>query len=673
MSNDPFAGLPAPIRAALERRGFTELTLVQQAVVSARADGRDLRLSSQTGSGKTVAIGLALADHIIPGAADAAPVDGLPFPTIDAPTIDAPLTPPAPPAGPTAPARPPSGPRRERGGPRTSDGRAHPTALVIAPTRELAVQVGEELTWLYEDVEVDRAPVRVDVVTGGTSVMSERRALACGPRIVVGTPGRLLDHLRNEALATDAIEHVVLDEADRMLEMGFREELDAILETMPAKRSSHLVSATFPRGVRELADRFQNDPLLLEGTRLGVANADIQHIGYAIQRHETYAALVNILLMAEGERCLLFVNTRQDATDLAEKLATDGFGAAPMSGELAQAQRTRTLAAFRSGSLPILVSTEVAARGLDVPGISNVIHVDPPREADAYTHRSGRTGRAGETGRSLILVTPPDLVRVERMLRHARIELSWQPVPTPAKVEKALRKRDRRRLHALLAEQTPEESQWLYAKSLLEDRDPVQVVATLLDLTRTEATCPPMEVVGFDPKARPARRPAERERRDGGFARGGAGARAGARGRDRVDAGGFTRFFVAWGRERGATPSRLLSQVCRRGGISSDQVGSIEIAARVSFVDVAEAVAADFEAKVRTPDARDRGIAIRRAEERGPRPRPHGDTRRDEAGPHPKGPKGPRANAHRKSGGKSGGKGGGKGRGAPAGPRRGRS
>lgn len=600
MSQDSFAPLPAPLRAAVERRGFETLTPVQEAVVAARSEGRDLRISSQTGSGKTIAIGFALADHFLGPVPDGAQEKTAPAARGDEET---------------GKPRPPRGPRgRDRGSPRTPDGKAHPTALVIVPTRELAAQVREEMAWLYADLQ----GLRVEVVTGGTSIANERRALSRGPRLVVATPGRLLDHILNEAIATDAIEHVVLDEADQMLDMGFREELEAIVETLPESRRSHLVSATFPRGVVELARRFQSDALVIEGTRLGESNADIQHIGYAIKRHETYAALVNVLLMSEGERCLLFVNRRVDATDLAEKLAKDGFGAAPFSGELAQAQRTRTLNAFRNGTLPILVSTEVAARGIDVPGIASVIHVDPPREADAYTHRSGRTGRAGQSGRSILLVTPGDLNRVERMLRYAKIDLSWQPVPTPAKVTKALRKRSRRKLHAMLDGHSPEESQWMYAKSLLEDRDPVQVVATLLDLTKSEATCEPMNVVGFDPaKPRSGNRRDRFERAD----RPGRPERSRGRG-ERPDAQAFTRFFVSWGEQSGATTGRLLSQVCRRGGIESHQVGPIEIAARVSFVGIANEVAEAFEEQARRPDSRDPGIVIKRADERKPGPKP---------------------------------------------------
>ena len=464
---NPFADLPAQISSTLVTRGFTELTAVQRVVVDAESSGRDLRISSQTGSGKTVAIGIALASHFIDR-----------------------LENPAPKSSAQAPSSGKSGPPRK-----SRSSAAHPTALVIVPTRELATQVRSELQWLYANLR----GLRVEVVTGGTPLAMERKALAHGPGLVVGTPGRLLDHMRNHALDCDAIEHIILDEADQMLDMGFREELDGILEQLPKSRASHLMSATFPRAVVNLADRYQKNALSLEGTRLGVANADIHHIAYSIRRHETYAALVNLLLLAGDSRCLLFVNRRVDATELAEKLASDGFGAAPFSGELPQAQRTRTLAAFRTGTFNILVSTDVAARGIDVPDISTVIHVDPPRNSDAYIHRSGRTGRAGRTGQSILFVAGPYSHKVARMLQVARIEVSWQPIPGPDKVQKALIKQARRQMHARLIVDAPTDAQLMYAKQLIEERDPLHVIATLLEMSKPIPPRDPMNVVGLDP------------------------------------------------------------------------------------------------------------------------------------------------------------------------------
>jgi ATP-dependent RNA helicase DeaD len=581
-TNDAFAGLPEFISSALTARGFTELTAVQKAVVDAESQGRDLRISSQTGSGKTVAIGIALASHFIEKLENPTPRKG----------------------GESKDSKK-SGPPKK---PRSSA--ARPTALVIVPTRELAAQVQGELQWLYANLR----GLKVEVVTGGTSIEGERRALARGPGLVVGTPGRLLDHMRNHAIDCDSIEHVILDEADQMLDMGFREELEGILEQLPESRASHLMSATFPRAVVNLANQYQKNVLALEGTRLGVANADIRHIAYAIRRHETYAALVNVLLLAGDSRCLLFVNRRVDATELAEKLASDGFGAAPFSGELPQAQRTRTLAAFRSGTFNILVSTDVAARGIDVPDISTVVHIDPPRNSDAYIHRSGRTGRAGRTGQSILFVAGPDSRKVARMLQSARIEVSWQPVPKPDNVQKALVKQARRELHARLAEDAPTEAQLIYAKQLIEERDATHIVATLLEMAKPKPPRDPMNVVGLDPFAddRSKRRGAGSDARSGAYGgTSGGGGGAPARGQ-----GSFTRFSVSWGEQAGATTSRLLSHICRRGGLESHQVGSIQISAKSSTVDIASDVADGFETRARRPDRRDPGIMVRRDEGR---------------------------------------------------------
>lgn len=449
---DPFAGVPGPLRLALVRRGFTSLTAVQRAVLTADAEGYDLRISSQTGSGKTVALGLALARCLLAEHDAATTPEGA----------------------------------RVRG----------PAALVITPTRELAVQVREELRWLLAELP----DVRVEVVTGGTDLGGERRMLRRPPTILVGTPGRLLDHVRSEVLCCEGVRHVVLDEADRMLEMGFREELESIIDALPAERRSHLVSATFSGLVRRIADRFQIRALHLQGTALGEANDDIAHIAQVVPSGQGYGALVNALLLAQGERVLVFVDRRTEASDLAEQLAGDGFAALPFSGDLSQAQRTRTLHAFRTGTIQVLVSTDVAARGIDVPEISMVVHMTPPQDPDGYTHRSGRTGRAGRCGRSLLLVPPRAQGYVTRLLAAARIQADWQPVPSPAKVRKAITKRTRKQLHARLeAEAGPADKTVQYAAQLLEGRDPVTVVAALLELAEPRLPREPIEVEAIGP------------------------------------------------------------------------------------------------------------------------------------------------------------------------------
>ncbi len=572
-----FEGVAAPLRAALIGRGFTSLTTVQQAVLDAAIEGRDLQISSQTGSGKTLALGFVMAPDLLVLGARSPKSRVLP---------------------------------------------AGPVALVIVPTRELAVQVKTELEWLFAGVP----GVAVDCVTGGTSVGQERRRLGTRPPVLVGTPGRLLDHIRSGALDCSLVSQLVLDEADRMLDMGFREELQAILEATPAERRTHLVSATFPSEIRALARQYQSQPLQVQGTQLGVANIDIEHVGHLLRQDDRYAALVNILLLAEGERTLVFVNTRVEATQLADQLSNDGFSALPLSGELEQAQRTRTLAAFRSGTAGVLVATDVAARGLDIPEVGTVIHTAPPIDSETYTHRSGRTGRAGLKGRSVLLAPAHRQRKVEFLLSRAKVKIQWREIPTAASVAKALAKRERRRLEKAL-DAAPEvtEAQIEYAQGLLEKRDAAQLIAALIEHFRAPNKTAPREVNTSpaesarrpDVSALPRRdrdeqRPHERQRRDDGRGeRRNDGYAESARDYDPRN-GGATRFEINWGHRNGASPQRLLAVICRRGDISSNMIGAIDVDTHVTTFEVADEASYEFEDRVRRPDSRDPDLVIRR-------------------------------------------------------------
>ncbi len=546
----PLGSITEPIRNALEKRGFTELTVVQQAVLAPGAAGRDLQISSQTGSGKTVALGLVLAPGLLEATAS-------------------------------------NGASREL------------RALVIVPTRELAVQVSDELRWLYASV----AGLKVECVTGGSSVGQERRRLERKPTIVVGTPGRLHDHIRSRAIDCAGVAQVVLDEADRMLDMGFRDELEAILDAVPADRSTHLVSATFAPGIQKLARKYQNKPLSVEGTRLGDANQDIQHIGYLIRLQDRYPTIVNLLLLAKDERTLVFVNTRSEASELADKLAKDGFAAAPISGELEQSQRTQTLKAFRNGMTTVLVATDVAARGLDIAEVEMVIHTDAPRDAESYTHRAGRTGRAGRKGRSVLLASPQRRRKVEYLLNHAKVSMQWSEVPSAASVEKSLAKQARHRLRDwLAAAPEPDKKQLAHAVSLLEEMDATVLVARLVELGREKPKAQAREVEATsatgDVRQRPERRAAHSDRP--------------AR-RERNFAARSAQFEINWGRHDGATPQRLLALLCRRGDVTSRMIGAIDINSRKATFEVADSVARQFECSARKPDSRDPDLVISRA------------------------------------------------------------
>ena len=405
--------------------------------------------------------------------------------------------------------------------------------------------------------------------------------------LLVGTPGRILDHLRSGALDLGGVAHVVLDEADQMLDLGFREELEAIVDRLPAQRASHLISATFPSGVRRLADSFQHDAMHLEGTRLGAANEDIDHIAQMIRANQQYSAIVNNLLVLQGERCLIFVRRRTDAAEVAEMLAKDGFSAMPLSGDLPQATRTRTLNLFRHGLLETLVATDVAARGIDVPDVAVVLHVDMPTDSHIYTHRSGRTGRAGRRGRSILLVPHAAERRVRRVLRDAKVTARWGTPFNAKSTRKAVSKRFRRRLGKQLedGEAQPEDRQ-KFAARLLARYDAELLVSHLLGLAEPALPCEPKEL---DTKAPAPRSPGRRP-----------------------NPSRFIKFFINWGFQSDVTPAKLLAHVCRRGDVNSGSVGSMDIGPHSSTFEVLADAAADFERKARKPDTRDPHVHISR-------------------------------------------------------------
>ncbi len=546
--------LPPSLSGALSRHGFTSLTPIQQAVLEPDTVGRDLRLCSQTGSGKTVAIGLVIARDLLSG-------------------------------------EEPDSSGEESDAERKA--RAIPDALVVAPTRELAAQLTKELTWLL------RSSGRTCcAITGGASYPLQMRALRERPSVVIGTPGRLRDHIERGFIDLSRVRSVVLDEADQMLDMGFREDLEAIVDRAAPGRRMHMASATFPPDAQALAKRYQVDPRTVFGATPGEVNADITYAVHLVRPADRLAALVNVLLLCPEDRTLVFVRTRADAASLAQQLAEAGFSARPISGDLEQAERTRTLDAFRSGVIKVLVATDVAARGLDIPDVGRVVHADPPSDAEVLTHRSGRTGRAGKKGHSILLVTPAAREAVERMISRAKVRAKWTPVPTEDDVWKAADARLRSSIQdALQAQQgeesgAPEDRMRELAESLVRDaEDPVALVRELLIRAQHAGPSQPRAVEPV--AAAPAKgvRPARRDTRDGDD---------------------WVAFHVNFGTRAGADARRLLAMVCRRGRIQGQQIGAIRIGETFSTFEVSSDVVVEFERCVRKPDPRDPHIRITR-------------------------------------------------------------
>jgi ATP-dependent RNA helicase DeaD len=585
MSESSFVSeLEPALSAAFAKKGYDALTAVQAKVLDPALAGRDLRITSQTGSGKTVAIGLALRKEVT-------------------------------------------------GGSPAKKGIARPRALVVAPTRELARQVEEELTWLYEGLGA-----RVASATGGASYREELRSLAAGPSVVVGTPGRLLDHLSRKSIDTGAVSAIVLDEADRMLDLGFREELEAIFALLPDEHRTHLVSATFPVDVRALADRVQKDAAHVEGTRLGSANTDIEHVIHLVHPREKLGALVNLLLESPDAQTLVFARTRADVADIADELDRAGFRVGSLSGDLDQAARNRALGAFKRGDLQALVATDVAARGIDVQDIARVVHVDVPTNPDSYTHRSGRTGRAGRRGTSALLVPPSALTQATRVLSRARVAHTVAPIPSAEQIRRAV---DDRLFAELTAEGELPDGQageriHALAERLVEQGDVQRTIERLLLRTRGPERAEPHTLTDVMPKPKPnVERPGGKRR---AFAE--AAATGLTRARPRlVDSGdGWVRFCVTWGHVHGADSRRLLAMVCRRGGIEGRAVGAIRVEKSHSLVDIAADVAAGFAERAAKPDPRDPRVRIEPYREVGG----HDDASRS----HRDRPRGPSARRH---------------------------
>jgi ATP-dependent RNA helicase DeaD len=595
VSIDP--GLLGPaLAAAITQKGYTALTPVQRAVLDPSVVGRDLRITSQTGSGKTLAIGFVLRD--VPGLAGELQRDRI----------------------------------------------ARPRALVIVPTRELARQVESELGWLYAGLGV-----RLAGVTGGASYREEHRALAAGPGVVVGTPGRLLDHLERGAIDASEVRAVVLDEADRMLDLGFREALESILGRVPEAHTTHLVSATFQPDVRRLADSVQRDPVHIEGTRLGVANADIDHVLVLIDPRERLTAVINLLLAEPDARTIVFARTRADVAHVTGSLAEAGFAVGSLSGEMEQAERTRALAAFKRGSMRVLVATDVAARGIDVQEVTFVLHAERPTDPDSYTHRSGRTGRAGRKGRSVVLVTLRDFGLARRVLERAGVAFRVESVPDAASLRRA---QDERLVAALTRDEGPDdapipERMRDLARMLLGVADPERTLARLLargpqvrepeprDVQRVELPAPARSRAPLalrmspaprtqpppprsSPGARDVREPITlRSVREGASTPRRERAEAYAPAHDRSapahgpGARPWVDFTVSWGEVHGADARRLLAMVCRRGDIESRDVGGIRIGRTSTVLEIAEDVAPRFAAAVRQPDPRDPNVVIK--------------------------------------------------------------
>ena len=430
------------LASALDSRGYTTLTPVQEAVLDIKVVGRDAIVSAQTGSGKTIAFGLSVSPDILDKQDE---------------TLALKL----------------------------------PAVLVVAPTRELALQVKAELVWLYSNTEVS-----ISSCVGGMDMRTERRNLAMCPNIVLGTPGRLKDHIERGFLNLSAAKVVVLDEADEMLKLGFREELEFILNSTPKERRTVLFSATISKGIEKLAERYQKNAVRISTISKNEQHHDIQYRAITVSTRDTEHAIMNVLRYYDAKNALVFCGTRATVNHLTARLNNRGFSVVSLSGELSQKERTHALQSMRDGRSKVCVATDVAARGIDLPNLELVIHADLPKNQESLLHRSGRTGRAGKKGVSILMVAPTILKKAQRLLDSTGITASWEGPPTPDEI---LKRDNERLLTDPLFDEKPTDDEKIAITSLINKYSPEEIAGALVRKCRSNKFAPD-EILTVDGK-----------------------------------------------------------------------------------------------------------------------------------------------------------------------------
>ncbi|MBE3596082.1 MAG: DEAD/DEAH box helicase [Hydrogenibacillus sp.] len=489
---------PAILRA-ISDMGFEEPSPIQKEAIPKILEGLDVIGQAQTGTGKTAAFGIPIVEKVSPelGAVQ---------------------------------------------------------ALVLTPTRELAIQVSGEIRKIAKYKRVRTLPIY-----GGQSIGHQIRALKMGVHVVIGTPGRLIDHIERGTLTLDRVRILVLDEADEMLDMGFIDDIERILRVLPGERQTLLFSATMPEEIRRLANRYMKRPVMIKVTREEVTAPSIEQVYYKVLEKNKLDALCRILDAEETELGIIFCRTKRGVDELSEQLQARGYLVDALHGDLSQAQRDKVMGDFRSGRIEYLIATDVAARGLDVTNVTHVINYDIPQDPESYVHRIGRTGRAGKHGIAITLVTPREMKQLRVIEQLTRTRIQPRELPT---VEEA----NERRLAQFVAEVKAmvEQGDWHplveeAAESLISSVDPRTLVRALVHYAlKDELTLEP----------------------DSGYDFGETGAAA-----------GMVRFFLNVGKNINITPKKLADELSQIAGVSVGEIGRIDIFDRFTFVEVSESAA----------------------------------------------------------------------------------
>lgn len=446
----------------------------------------------------------------------------------------------------------------------------HVQALIVAPTRELGMQIASDMKTFTKHVQ----GARVATIYGGASIDKQAKEIRSGAQIVVATPGRLIDMMKRKIIKLGEVNVVVLDEADEMLNMGFKEDIDSILEQTPEQRNVWLFSATMPKEVAKIAKNYMSNPFEVTVGTKNTTAANLEHVYYTIKERDRYPALKRILDLHPNIYGVIFCRTKRATQEVADKLMHDGYSAEPLHGDLSQGQRDAVMGKFRKRTIQMLVATDVAARGIDVNDITHVVNYNLPEEVENYTHRSGRTARAGKHGISVALVSPREIGKIKSIERIIGKEFEKGEIPSGDEVSKA------QLFHLIETVKTTEVKEELgkYLPAILEQFEDLEK-EDIIKLFVSSEFNPMLEYYqkSYDLNASVSARDRERGNRDASRDRG--------RNRDRNDEN-KQRFHVNQGEEGGLNKGAVLRLVCQHSDISSGEVGRIDLFREFSFFEV---------------------------------------------------------------------------------------
>jgi ATP-dependent RNA helicase DeaD len=519
---------------AVTERGYTNPTPIQEAVIPVMLTGKDILGQAQTGTGKTAAFALPILHNLTPGL-------------------------------------------------------GHVQALVLAPTRELGIQVAETM----EDYGRFRK-VSVLAVYGGMAYGPQIGSLRRGVDVVVGTPGRLLDLLKSKKLDLSQVQTVVLDEADEMLSMGFIEDIEAILQATPAERQTALFSATLPRQIRQLADKYMNQPEAISIERSQRTVAALEQRAYLVNEQDKLAALTRLFEVEPITSALIFARTRLGTAELANELTVRGFPAEALNGDLSQQAREQVLNRFRQNQIKVLVATDVAARGLDIDDISHVFNFDLPQDAELYVHRVGRTGRAGKTGIALTLVTPKEQWRLRKIEQYTKQKIEFATLPSLEDIKNRRETELMEKMAVWLNRGRCARERELVTELTEQGHDLLEVAAVALKLARAEEKQRPIARISEVSASQP--RQGKQDRFGNGRTRK-KRTPGGSSQSNRSHERGMVRLSLSAGKTDGLRVNDVVGTIAFHADIPGSTIGAIHIQDEHTLVDVPEQFAQQVLAK----------------------------------------------------------------------------